>query len=261
MIHRVDRVNPDVDDRVIKPNEARMAVNLRFGASTDDTNLSGGTLVLGNKELSFTPPAGTNKVVGVYADLESRNVFFAMYNSNNEHGLYRINGETDAVEPIARGEWLNFQGGDDYNVSITGVDGKLYWTDNVEQPKVINVEKGIRTILTPTGADVYPTPAEEWYYTQIKRPPGQALEVPYLGLEDTSITFNNKTLTDTGLQYSYYYVYDNFEESRLAPFTFNGYAVYNVTLRIPNDEFNTYTRNTSLIKKVVIVARNLLLHL
>lgn len=256
MIHRIDRVNPDVDDRVIKPNEARMAVNLRFGASTDDTNLSGGTLVLGNRELSFTPPAGTNKVVGVYADLESRNVFFAMYNSEGNHGLYRINGTTNEVQAIATGEWLRFQGGDDYNVSITGVDGKLYWTDNVEQPKMINVEKGIRTQLNPTGPDVYPTPAEEWYYTQIKRPPGQALEAPYLGLEDVSITFNNKTITDTGLQYSYYYVYDNFEESRLAPFTFNGYAVYNVTIRIPNDEYNAYTRNTSLIKKVVIVVRN-----
>jgi hypothetical protein len=72
MIHRVDRVNPDVDDRVIKPNEARMAINLRFGASTEDTNLSGGTLILGNEKLSsFTPPAGDNKVMGVYADLES----------------------------------------------------------------------------------------------------------------------------------------------------------------------------------------------
>jgi hypothetical protein len=257
MIHRVDRVNPDVDDRVIKPNEARMAVNLRFGASTDDTNLSGGTLVLGNKELSFTPPAGTNKVVGVYADLESRNVFFALYNGENNHGLYRINGATDVVEPIARGPWLRFQGGDDYNVSITGVDGKLYWTDNVEQPKVINVEKGIRTILNPTGPDVYPIEPEDWFYTQIKRPPGQALEVsPVLSTADASITFNNKTLTNTGLQYSYYYVYDNFEESRLAPFTFNSFAVYNVTIRIPDAEYNAYTTKSSLIKKVVIVVRN-----
>ena len=79
MIHRVDRVNPDVDDRVIKPNEARMATNLRFGASTEDTNLSGGTLVLGNKKVIFEPPQGDNKVVGVYSDLATRNVFFALY--------------------------------------------------------------------------------------------------------------------------------------------------------------------------------------
>ena len=136
MIHRIDRVNPDVDDRVIKPNEARMAVNLRFGASTDDTNLSGGTLVLGNTQIAFTPPAGENKAVGVYADLESRNVFFAMYNSNGEHGIYRINGATNLVLPVVRGSWLNFQSGDEYNVSITGIDGKLYWTDNVNEPGV-----------------------------------------------------------------------------------------------------------------------------
>lgn len=258
MIHRIDRVNPDVDDRVIKPNEARMATNLRFGASTDDTNLSGGTLILGNKKIdSFVPFAGTNKVVGVYADLESRNVFFAVYNSNNNHGLYRINGTTDEVQAVATGDWLKFQGNDDYNVSITGVDGKLYWTDNNQQPKMINIQKGIDTELQTPNVDVYPRPAEEWYYTQIKRPPGQALEIsPILGLEDISITFKNKTITNTGLQYSYYYVYDNFEESRLAPFTYNSYAIYNVTLRIPNEEFSSYTQNTSLIKKVVIVVRN-----
>jgi len=256
MIHRIDRVNPDVDDRVIKPNEARMAKNLRFGASTDDTNLSGGTLILGNKKLTaFVPPAGTNKVMGVYADLESRNVFFAAYNSNGNHGIYRINGTTDVVQAVVYGSWLNFQGADEYNVSITGVDGKLYWTDNVNEPRMVNVEKGIRTQAGET-IDVYPPVVEPWHYTQIKRPPGQALEVPYLGLNDTSITLDNRTLTNTGLQYSYYYVYDNYEESRLAPYTFNGYAVYNVNVRIPDDEFTTYTSNTSLIKKVVIVVRN-----
>jgi hypothetical protein len=256
MIHRIDRVNPDVDDRVIKPNEARMAVNFRFGASTEDTNLSGGTLVLGNTELSFAPPAGINKVVGVYADLETRNVFFAMYNSNENHGIYRINGATNLVLPVVRGAWLNFQSDDAYNVSITGIDGKLYWTDNVNEPRMVNVEKGIRT--QTGGADAYPiAPIEDWFYSQIKRPPGQPLVItPILGQEELSSTYTNKTLTDTGLQFSYYYVYDNFEESRLAPFTFNSYAVYDVTLTIPEPEFSQYTKYTQLIKAIVIVVRN-----
>jgi hypothetical protein len=262
MIHRIDRVNPDVDDRVIKPNEARMAVNLRFGASTEDTNLSGGTLVLGNTELPFTPPAGTNKVVGVYADLESRNVFFALYNNQGantaaQHGIYRISGADNSVQPIVQGAWLNFQSDDAYNVSITGVDGKLYWTDNVNEPRMVNVEKGIRTQAGDTE-DVYPIAAvQDWFYSQIKRPPGQPLVItPVLGQEELSSTFTNKTLTNTGLQFSYYYVYDNFEESRLAPFTFNSYAVYNVTLTIPEPEFSEYTTYKQLIKAVVIVVRN-----
>ena len=259
MIHRVDRVNPDVDDRVIKPNEARMATNLRFGASTDDTNLSGGTLILGNDQLTaFIPPTGTNKVVGVYADLESRNVFFAMYNNNGNHGIYRINGTTNAVEAVAKGFWLAFQDDDAYNVSITGVDGKLYWTDNVNDPRVINVEKGIRTQAGGT-VDVYPLNPEDWFYTQIKRPPGMALQVnPKLESvpEAVSMSKQNKALTNTGFQYSYYYVYDNFEESRLAPYSINTFGNYNIVVTIPQDEFNAYATNTSLIKAIVIVIRN-----
>ena len=264
MIHRIDRVNPDVDDRVIKPNEARSAVNLRFGASTDDTNLSGGTLILGNKLIdTFNAPAGNNNVVGVYADLENRNVYFAMYNSNNDHGIFRINGATDAVEAIVRGPWLNFKSNDDpvyteYNVSMAAVDGKLYWTDNVNDPRMANIEKGIRTQQNPTGPDVYPSaPVLDWFYSQIKRPPGRVLEVfPPLTPEQISITVDNKTTTNTGLQYSYYYVYDNNEESRLAPYTQNIYTIYDVTIRIPDDEYNTYTVQSSLIKKVVVVVRN-----
>jgi hypothetical protein len=256
MIHRIDRVNPDVDDRVIKPNEARDAINLRFGASTEDTNLSGGTLILGNKELPFVPPTGTNRVVGVYSDLESRNVYFALYNSGGDHGLYRINGATDLVEPILMGSWLNFEGQDEYNVSIAVIDGKLYFTDNVNPPRMVNIEKGVRT-QKGDGDDVYPTPVEDWHYTQIKRPPGEVLVVsPVLNLDQRSATIQNKTQTETGLQYSYYYVYDNFEESRLGPFTALNWATENVTITIPESEWNAYGRVSSMIRAIVIVIRN-----
>ena len=257
MIHRIDRVNPDVDDRVIKPNEARDAVNLRFGASTEDTNLSGGTLILGNTELSFLPPSGTNRVVGVYSDLEARCVYFALYNGDTNHGLYRISGNTNAVEAILSGSWLNFQNGDDYNVSITAIDGKLYWTDNVNPPRMVNIEKGVRTQADPNGEDVYPVPVQDWHYTQIKRPPGEALLVsPVLTLDERSATIQNKTQTETGLQYSYYYVYDNFEESRLAPYTALSWATENVVVEIPNTEWNNYASVSSLIRAIVLVIRN-----
>jgi len=258
MIHRIDRVNPDVDDRVIKPNEARMAENLRFGASTEDTNLSGGSLVLGNRALPFDiAPGGINKVVGVLADNENRVVYFALWNINNDHGIYRINSnKNDEVERIVRGSWLGFSGADDFNVSMATIRGLLYWTDNVNDPRVVNVEKGIRTQLNQTG-DVYPPTYQSWHYTQIKRPPGQPLDItPVLGTEETSSTYKNKTLTNTGVQYSYYYIYDNNEESRLAPYTNNSYATYDVTLSIPDIEFNNYTKEKSLIKSIVIVARN-----
>ena len=267
MVHRIDRVNPDVDDRVIKPNEARSATNLRFGASTDDENLSGGTLFLGNEQLPFVAPAGTNVCVGIYAEYENRFVFFAMYNNNGNHGIYRINSFDNSVQAVVAGSWLRFletyTDGTQFNVSMTSIDGKLYWTDNYNEPRMVNVEKGIRTQLflagVGSGLDVYPLAVEDWHYTQLKRPPGRPLSInPVLeaDLPAISLTKQNRGLTDTGFQYSYYYVYDNFEESRLAPYSKNTFGNYNIVATIPQDEFDTYTTNTSLIKAVVIVIRN-----
>jgi len=262
MIHRIDRVNPDVDDRVIKPNEARSATNLRFGASTDDTNLSGGTLFLGTEPLPFNAPPGDNSCVGIYADYENRFVFFALYNSNNEHGIYRINSFDNSVQAVVAGGWLNFQltyeDGTPFNVSIVSIDGKLYWTDDINPPRMVNVEKGIRTQNGDT-IDVYPVPVEEWHYTQLKRPPGIALQVfPQIEkiLEDVSLTKRNRSQTADGFQYSYYYVYDNYEESRLAPYSINTYGNFNVQVTIPADEFNNYVNGNNLVYAVVIVLRN-----
>lgn len=267
MIHRIDRVNPDVDDRVIKPNEAREATNLRFGASTEDTNLSGGTLFLGTEPLPFPAPEGENTCVGIYADYENRFVFFALYNNLGEHGIYRINSFDNSVQKIVSGSWLDFQllnaDGTPFNVSMVAIDGKLYWTDDRNPPRMVNVEKGIRTQLFLAGQgpidDTYPLEVEEWQYTQLKRPPGMALQVsPQIEiiLEDVSLTKRNRSQTADGFQYSYYYVYDNYEESRLAPYSINTYGNYNVQVTIPPDEFNNYVANNNLVYAVVIVLRN-----
>jgi hypothetical protein len=302
MIHRIDRVNPDVDDRVIKPNEARMATNLRFGASTEDTNLSGGTLVLGNKELSFTPPSGVNKVVGVYADLETNCVFFAMYNSEQKHGLYRINGATNVVDTILgvdvlgnnNGVLLNFQPADTYNVSIAVIQGLLYWTDNVNEPGVINIEKGIRTMknapLPGDASSIYYSEFARTNYLQVKRPPAAVLDVYRIagsGNLLSSIRFSpsqiqNIYTNDTdadgsrlatwrrdfvntdGIQFSYYYVYDNNEESKLAPWSQPVFYKKRIVVQAPPIEINNFLAvNTapgtpfrpSTVKKVVFVYR------
>jgi hypothetical protein len=304
MIHRIDRVNPDVDDRVIKPNEARMASNLRFGASTEDTNLSGGTLVLGNKEVPFTPPSGAvNKVVGVYADLETNCVFFALYNSDTKHGIFRINGATNAVDTIIgvdvlgnnQGAFLNFQPQDTYNVSIAVIQGLLYWTDNLNEPGVINIEKGIRTMSnTPLPGDsssVYHAAFADTNFLQVKRPPAALLGVYRIetrfGTSLQPITFtpaqiqsiftNDSDLGGTklalwkknfvntdGIHFSYYYVYDNNEESKLAPWTGPVFWKKNIVVQVPNLEVNNFlARNTtsaptfqpSTVKRVVFVYR------
>ena len=268
MIHRINSVAPDLDDRVIKPNQARSAKNLRFGASTDDSNLSGGVMVNGSEYVSAVlPTIGKNEVVGVLSDLELQVVYFCLYNSAKAHGIYRIktvNG-VDVVEPVLggtvqTGSWLSFA--PDMQVSMTSIDGKLYWTDNVNQPRMVNIEKGIRSQLAQTTEeDVYPPIPQEWHYTQIKRAPQEQLEftingaVPKFSLKSASKDYDNIFGKEYGWQFSYYYVYDNNEESRIAPITSVFWYNVNLTFTIPQRELLGYIQNLSLIKKIVFIYR------
>jgi len=275
MIHRINSVAPDLDDRVIKPNQARDAKNLRFGASTDDSNLSGGVMVNGNQIVSSTLPAGVNQVIGVLADLELQVVYFCLHNSLGAYGIYRIKtvNNVDVVEAILggtfnTGSWLNFVL--DSDVSMTSIDGKLYWTDNINQPRMVNIEKGIRTQLflagNGPGDDTYPPVPQQWHYTQIKRAPQELAVISLINrdgnrlplnfsLADASVDYGNIFSEDYAWQFSYYYVYDNEEESRIAPITYAVWYNENITVSIPSSEYGKYLQNNSLIKRVVFIYR------
>jgi len=282
MIHRINSVAPDLDDRVIKPNQARDAKNLRFGASTDDGNLSGGVMVNGTQYITTTLyTSGTSQVIGELADLENQVVYFCRYNSDGAHGVYRIktvNG-VDVVEAIlgntvAQGSWLNFQF--DSSVSMTSIDGKLYFTDNINQPRMVNIEKGILTQKPPQAGSffyTYPALPQEWHYTQIKRAPQEVLEFvinsptssglgpqvsrnpPVAELIKASADYDNIFEKEYGWQFSYYYVYDNNEESRIAPISSVTWFNIRLTFNIPQRELLGYIKDITLIKKIVFIYR------
>jgi hypothetical protein len=257
MLHRINQIIPDLDDFLLPPNAGRSSLNMRFAASTENTNLSM-DLVDGMVELTFNYniPAGDNKVVGAKEDFESQSVFFALWNydadtDTNNHGIYRIKGGD--VDLVISGAILDFQ--EDSDVSIAVIDGKLYFTDNHSQPKMVNIQKGINNL--------YPSPLEEWMITQIKRPPGLPLNLGVNGdyfepqfLQYFSDDFKTNTIkTQTGIQFSYYYIYDNDEESRLSPWSRLMWYTKIINLQIPANEYNNYLANKNLVKRIVFVFR------
>ncbi len=302
MIHRINSVAPDVDDRVIKPNQARSVKNLRFGSSDDDSNLSGGILVNGIEEKTvanqainpyaaegFSGADSKPKALGYFIDYEGGKIYVAIYRESpvagqydNRHQIVQIDIKTDAATPVVVGQWLNFQ--KDSSVSIAYIDGKIYWTDNINEPRMVNVNKAIATYTNTTsnpldmGQKFYPLiiPGEQfpalWAYSQIKRTPQGVMEIVYNNTTfppngtfnyywitlDSSIPkyLNRNWIVDTPYQFSYYYVYDNNEESRLAPWTKAVYQTSNLTISIPSSEFyylNLYTN--TIVKEVVFVMR------
>ena len=287
MIHRINSVAPDLDDRVIKPNQARSATNLRFGASTDDSNLSGGVLVSGMERLDFNPnialPDGstTNSyVIGVKEDYENGFIYYAIFSyairGSGNHGILRINISDDSIEWVVRGSWLNFI--KDSNVSMAIIDDKLYWTDGVNEPRMVNVNKAINTFnpTTPTSSNVYPIPNADnlWSFSQIKRSPQHPLTVvstdssyPPVGVNNAGYWYttdniagyvNRNWVSETPYQFSYYYIYDNNEESRLAPWSECTFYIQNLLVSIPDAELYGYCNpaDKTIIKNIVIVMRN-----
>ncbi len=260
MVHRCDRIIPDLDNRLLPPNAARAGRNLRLGASVGDTNLAT-TLVNGMLEIEYPIahplPAGDNLVIGVREDFESQSVFFALWNSNDDHGIYRIQGES--IDLVIEGSILAFE--EDSDVSMAIIDGKLYWTDNINQPRMVNIAKGI--------AGDYPSPLEEWMITQIKRQPGLPLAakffngIGYLTVDIWSKTDISNDFSDSGIttftgipfQFSYYYIYDNDEESTIAPFSTECYYTKQIQISIPQDEYNAYLLNLNLVKQIVYLYR------
>ena len=153
-------MDQDTEARYLKEGNYRYLLNARnaigtqgsFGAIED---VMGNSLVL-NSYIR----RGINKVIGSYEDIAGQSCIYFLYNSNGYHGIFRWyanrvgfpNGFIEKIyqvaDPAAYDQFnpnpLNFQ----ENNLITGinlVDNLLYWTDNFNSPKMINIERANET--------------------------------------------------------------------------------------------------------------------
>lgn len=141
-------MNQDKDERTLLNNEYSYALNIRNGA-TEDGGLGVITGVKGNTEVSFTLPTGANKTIGSYSDNEKERVFYFVWNSEDDHSILEYSVKDESVSKVMQTSELNF----DIDFLITGVaviydddnGDLLYFTDNNDEPKVVNVDAGKRT--------------------------------------------------------------------------------------------------------------------
>ena len=152
------KMNQDLDSRIVPNGEYREAFNLQISRSEGDTvgefeNVLGNSLV--------TDLGGTQEIIGYHVD-QSNNIAYLFAtdfddstgNSRatgaNTMGVYQYNFGTNNLVKLVVGFFLNFN----KSFLITGVnlvEDLLFWTDNLNQPRKINVSLANPTNLaTPT---------------------------------------------------------------------------------------------------------------
>ena len=147
------KMNQDLDSRLLPNGEYREAINLMISKSEGD-GVGEFENILGNNQIAALLPASSGgrrrSIIGHYVD-ETENVAYliatdfenvnpnARAESTSNCGIYKINLSSPFdVSTLVLGSFLNFN----KSFSVYGInliENFLYWTDNNNQPRKINV--------------------------------------------------------------------------------------------------------------------------
>jgi len=153
------RMNQDLDDRLVPNGEYRYANNISAGKTQSDDI---GVLenILGNIPLQFTanlPLEEGLECIGAFMDNQNNRIFQFLTdyedplpnnityptNGNMRITVYDFNSpETYAV--LVEGLFLNFAKNTQFRITgVNLIEGLLFWTDNRNQPRKINVSNAL----------------------------------------------------------------------------------------------------------------------
>ena len=273
------KMNKDLDERLIPKGEYREAQNIHISES-EGSDVGAIENILSNQQLtSAFSGLGTNvsgegyEVIGYCKDLANKRVVYFIsnfsntsftddirhidralnvgtrdyvFNSGHDSAiiLYDIENNTQSI--LVKGPWLNLS----KNHLITGVaivEDLLFWTDNLNQPRKINIQTALEE-----GSDYYDC---EENISVAKYAPYKAIM-----LHDDSASSGSLPNVQSGIEsdymkerfirFSYRYKYDDGEYSLIAPFTQAVFEPLNegqITNSDDDDERNTTSNEPKVL--------------
>ena len=261
-------LNKDEDERLVKPFEMTDALNVRVSHETDGTqgivkNVEGNTAVQpADSGTDSIPSTGDNRVIGVVPCEAGKCMYFFLYNSSDNHGIYRYDSVTDRYEKLYEDAVLNFQ----RDAFVKGdvvinqhQEHLLYFTDNRNEPRKLNATKlllGNYDDNLTSGTDVQ----KQKFLTVCKQPPQTAATFRFLTNENVKL--NN--LKESCFQFTYQYVYDDGEVSALGIYSDLAVSPTNMAFNAPAMEFLggqnneleiTVTNSDGPVRKIRVYAR------
>jgi hypothetical protein len=248
------RMNKSLDERVLPDGEYIDALNIRIG-STENNSVGAIENSLGNTKITSIlyegDPLSTNaKCIGAYEDSQHETIYWFVTDPGNVDMVLSYNERTSTlIYHVISTTVLNF----DTQYLVNGIDlidGLLFWTDNLNPPRRININ----------GSYAYPTMGvdniTEDDISVIVAPPLESpdLQLIVLGGEENY-------MTDKFISFSYRYKYKDGEYSALSQFsdiafepenfridyTFYGNGAMQNLFNSVNISFNTGNKNVTEI--------------
>lgn len=251
--------NTDDEVRLIPKGDYLDAKNIRRQISSGGIPTAVKN-VLGNTLVSYSLPSGTNTCVGAVVHEETNNVFYFVHNTGLQHSILQYNTITNVITKVVQDSYLNFSKGKIVQGdAINAIDDSgllLYWTDDYNPPRKINVR---RAILHNQG-DYSSGYAQEFstgtntqkdkFYDHVKHPPLDSPSFEFF--TNTSRKYNK--IRDGVWQFRYRYIYDDDEVSALSPWS--SLAVSTGQLQNNANVAKEYTINNNGLRLTFNTAQN-----
>ena len=245
-----------MDEQLIGEDEARFLKNYRLGINAN-ANLPSGTgdgAPQGSNFGSATPlqasdlaaaglvlPSGTNRCIGAYECQETNEIYWFVWNSNRQHGIYRVSGQDKKVDTVYQNPCLNFSIDPRYGLKNRVFLKVIYDDDLQDQRRIkakyllftegynwqrwIDVEtaiatKGFDPVLFPYFKGVPPHFDACDLINWIPTPPFTCPTTTLVPFTQTDVgKFNN--LLYKSIQFAYQYIYTDGRTSVFSPYSGN----------------------------------------
>lgn len=183
----------------------------KYGRDLRIENLSGTTEV----NQSVYPPYGTNICIGSIADDKRDRIIYAIYNTFDDHAIYAFDTITKITYAILYDSQviggLNFSKNSRLDRNMRVVGDLLYWTDDLNEPRRMNIEAGIKMNHASYSTSVLPYsyPMNPEVITIIRRPPFYPID----SQKKEDVTYDNNFIANEAFQFAVRYFYRDFEYS------------------------------------------------
>ena len=145
-VNKPIKVNTESNEKFLKADESPFLKNIQIASAKNQTkdgaeggNFGVGTPVNANVllEANIPLPEGENICVGAGGFKETNEVYCCFWNSNKDHGIYRINGRDLSVEKVVIDKELNFSLDPKHAIPAHRMVLKVVYDGDSEQNKII----------------------------------------------------------------------------------------------------------------------------